>query len=93
MRYVSMQVENYMRFFYACANIIYFDGFSVGADRSMVGIENTSNYCFLSSLLHCVLNCNDIRNFLFDHYKCNAGLISHNSKFFILEPYNIETSK
>ena len=68
-------------FFYVCANIIYFGGFSVFC---MAGIENTSNYCFLSSLLHCVLNCNDIRNFLFDHYKCNAGLIAHNSTFFIL---------
>ena len=76
-------------FFYACANIIGFGGFSVAADRSMAGIDNTSNYCYLSSLLHCVLNCNDIRNFLFDHYKRNAGLITHNSKFFILQPYNI----
>ena len=81
MRYVSTQDVNFMAlFFYVCWNTFIFGGFYFAA--KMAGIENTSNYCFLSSLLHCVMNCNDIRNFLLDHYRRNTGLLNHNSKFF-----------
>ena len=40
----------------------------------MAGIKNASNYCFLSSLLHCVLNSNELRNFLWDHIKRNRDV-------------------
>ena len=75
----------YRAFFLRVLKHNYFRWFSFRPQEKMAGIENRSNYCFLSSLLHCVMNCNEIRNFLFDHYKRNTGLLNHNSKFFVYE--------
>ena len=75
----------YRAFFLRMLKHNYFRWFFFQCQAKMAGIKNRSNYCFLSSLLHCVLNCNEIRNFLFDHYKRNMGLLNHNSKFFVYQ--------
>ena len=85
MRYVSTQDVNFIELFLSMLEHNYFRWFSFGRQEKMAGIDNRSNYCFLSSLLHCVMNCNEIRNFLFDHYKRNTGLLNHNSKFFVYQ--------
>ena len=57
----------------------YFCGFGT-LPCIMVGIENAGNYCFLSSLLHGVLNSNEVRNFLCYHMRFHRGNILHSGK-------------
>ena len=34
----------------------------------MVGIENIVNHCFFNSLMHCVLNRQEVRHAVFNHF-------------------------
>ena len=45
----------YCAFFLRVLKHNYFRWFSFWRQEKMAGIENRSNYCFLSSLLHCVI--------------------------------------
>ena len=40
----------------------YIDGFK------MAGIENIANHCFFNSLMHCVLNRQEVRHAVFNHF-------------------------
>ena len=75
MHYVSTHDVNFIALFFTRAETQLLSVVFLSRQEKMAGIKNRSNYCFLSSLLHCVMNCNEIRNFLFDHYKRNTGCL------------------
>ena len=58
---------------------LYFDGLGT-LPFVMAGVENTANYCFLSSLLQLVLNSNEVRNYFSNHVRFHKGNIGHSGK-------------
>ena len=51
-----------------------------GFECTMAGIENGGNHCFFNSLIQCILNRQEIRHGLFNHFTFHGAKRKRNGK-------------
>lgn len=64
---------NFALFFYVGINKVIFSSWFSFIIASMAGIQNARNYCFFNTIVQCISNCNDVRNYLWEHYSANMN--------------------